>query len=194
MRRRQVGDRCAGGVSSRFERDFSRNLGSTTTSWQQTDKEGRFVFDRVPPVKCSLSACLTVWEEFPIRSSQSVPLDLQPGEDRTVELGGEGVMVTGRVKLAGDTTREIDLNYSLNYVLRMRRASSRRTRLRGPNSIGRAVGPMRSPALKRAACISRAYTIISSSSAATAHFASAACARATTNWPSRYTKHRRAAW
>jgi thiol-disulfide isomerase/thioredoxin len=89
------------------------------TFWQTTDKEGRFVFERVPPVRCAVSARLSVWNEFPIRSSESMPLDLQAGEERTVELGGEGVTVAGRVKLAGATTREIDLNYSLNYLLRM---------------------------------------------------------------------------
>lgn len=90
------------------------------TFWQTTDQNGRFVFERVPPVKCALSGYLTVWDEFPFTSSESVSLDLQPGENRTIDLNGEGAEVTGRVVLSGRTRREIDLNYSLNYLVALR--------------------------------------------------------------------------
>jgi peroxiredoxin len=85
---------------------------------QTTDDSGRFMFDRVPPGKCQLMARLSVWDEYPITSSQAVPLDLQPGQQVTVDLGGHGAEVTGRVVLSGDVRRQIDLKYSLNYLLR----------------------------------------------------------------------------
>jgi thiol-disulfide isomerase/thioredoxin len=87
--------------------------------WTQTDAEGHYQFKRVPPVKASVDAYLSVWEESPLRSSQSVPVDLPPGERRQVDLGGRGVTVTGSVRLAGEAAGQIDLHYSLNYLLRM---------------------------------------------------------------------------
>ncbi len=83
-----------------------------------TDETGRFVFPEVPPVKCSVSADLSPWQEYPITSSQHVPLDLQPGQQVTLNLGGDGIQVTGRVVLDGDAAPDIDLNYSLNWLLR----------------------------------------------------------------------------
>jgi peroxiredoxin len=84
-----------------------------------TDAEGRYEFKRVPPVASSLQARLSVWEDSLLGSSQSVPLDLQSGEHRVVDLGGDGATVTGHVRLAGDAARQIELHYSLNYLLRM---------------------------------------------------------------------------
>ncbi len=54
----------------------------------KTDRSGRFVFTRVPPVKSYVKALLSVWGEWPIPSSRSVPLDLQPGQRVEVDLGG----------------------------------------------------------------------------------------------------------
>jgi len=84
----------------------------------KTDRDGRFVFPRVPPVKGHVWAPISVWGEWPIRSSQSIPLDLQPGETARVELGGKGTLVTGRVMLSGDAAAKIDLHKSLNWLLR----------------------------------------------------------------------------
>ena len=63
----------------------------------KTDRVGHFVFPRVPPVKSHVSAQLSVWREYPFTSSQSVPLDVQPGEIVQLNLGGEGTVVKGRV-------------------------------------------------------------------------------------------------
>src|SRR5262249_4821100 len=41
---------------------------------------GHFVSPRVPPVKVSVRADLSVWRDSPIRSSRSVPLDIRPGQ------------------------------------------------------------------------------------------------------------------
>ena len=82
-----------------------------------TDANGHFVLERLPPVECSVSARLTPWEKYPITSSQSVPLDLQPGQTVTLNLGGDGAQVTGQVKLAGKQAGDFDLSWSLNYLL-----------------------------------------------------------------------------
>ncbi len=84
----------------------------------KTDLAGRFVFPRVPPVKSSVRAQISVWRESPIRSSRSVPLDLQPGQRVEVDLGGAGVSVAGRVIPAGDASVKIDIHKSLNYLIR----------------------------------------------------------------------------
>jgi thiol-disulfide isomerase/thioredoxin/uncharacterized GH25 family protein len=84
----------------------------------KTDRDGRFVFPRVPPVKSDVRAQLSVWRDYPFSSSQSVPLDLQPGEKARVNLGGEGTVVKGRVVLSGDAATKIDLHKSLNWLLR----------------------------------------------------------------------------
>ncbi len=84
----------------------------------KTDRGGRFVFQRVPPVKASVRAQLSVWQNSPLTSSQSVPLDLQPGEHAVLDLGGKGTTVKGRVLLSGDAASKIDLHKSLNWLLR----------------------------------------------------------------------------
>jgi beta-lactamase regulating signal transducer with metallopeptidase domain/thiol-disulfide isomerase/thioredoxin len=84
----------------------------------QTDRDGRFAFPRVPPVKGSVRAQLSVFQESPLTSSQSVPLDLQPGQTAELELGGQGATVRGRVVLSGDAASRIDLSKSLNWLVR----------------------------------------------------------------------------
>jgi beta-lactamase regulating signal transducer with metallopeptidase domain/thiol-disulfide isomerase/thioredoxin/protocatechuate 3,4-dioxygenase beta subunit len=84
----------------------------------QTDRDGRFMFTRVPPIKGSVLAQLSVFQPSPLTSSQSIPLDLQPGETAEVELGGKGTVVRGRVVLSGDAASTIDLSKSLNWLLR----------------------------------------------------------------------------
>ena len=84
----------------------------------QTDRDGRFVFPRVPPVKSSVRAQLSPWRDSPLTSSRSVPLDLQPGERAEVDLGGRGTTVKGRVVLTGQAAMAIDLHKSLNWLLR----------------------------------------------------------------------------
>ena len=84
----------------------------------KTDGDGRFVFPRVPPLKSKVEAILSVWRDSPLTSSRSVPLDLRPGEHATVDLGGGGASVTGRVVPKGADGRAIDLNYALNWLIR----------------------------------------------------------------------------
>ncbi|HZZ28931.1 MAG TPA: carboxypeptidase regulatory-like domain-containing protein [Pirellulales bacterium] len=84
----------------------------------QTDEHGHFVLERVPPIKCSVSAELSPWQNYPITSSQHVPLNLQPGQTVMLNLGGDGAQMKGQVKLAGEKADNFDLNWSLNYLLR----------------------------------------------------------------------------
>ncbi len=69
-----------------------------------TDKDGRFSFDRVPPVDLKVYDSPRVrdekWGTF--STSQSQVLLLKPGEDRTVTLGGRGQWpVVGRFAVNG---------------------------------------------------------------------------------------------
>ena len=83
----------------------------------QTDQAGRFVFPRVPPIKCALMPDLSPWQDYKITSACSVPLDLQPGQRVSIDLGGDAD-VTGRVVLNGKPATDFDYNYSMNYLLR----------------------------------------------------------------------------
>ncbi|HVA47352.1 MAG TPA: carboxypeptidase-like regulatory domain-containing protein [Pirellulales bacterium] len=83
----------------------------------ETDAEGRFAFDRATPLKCTLSFAQSASKTGDGGSTESVPLDLQPGETTTIGLGGAGREVRGQVVLKGGGAREIDLSYSLNYLL-----------------------------------------------------------------------------
>ncbi len=54
----------------------------------RTGADGRFTFDRMPPIAGRVRASLGPWRESPLTSSESAPLVLQPGESREVTLGG----------------------------------------------------------------------------------------------------------
>jgi beta-lactamase regulating signal transducer with metallopeptidase domain/thiol-disulfide isomerase/thioredoxin len=84
----------------------------------QTSRDGRFLIDRVPPRKSSVSTQLSPWRDYPVTSEEYVPVDLQPGQHFSVNLGGNGISVTGKVVVTG-TAKKIDLNWSLNDLLRM---------------------------------------------------------------------------
>jgi beta-lactamase regulating signal transducer with metallopeptidase domain/thiol-disulfide isomerase/thioredoxin len=83
----------------------------------QTDPEGGFSFDRLPPIVGSLRPYLGPWEESPLTSAESAPLDLKPGDRRTVVLGGDGAAVTGRVVPTGRGDVPLDAHWSLNYLV-----------------------------------------------------------------------------
>lgn len=86
--------------------------------WETTDLNGRFAFKTVPPVPSSISAYLSSWEDFPITSSRIIPLDLQPGETHQVNLGGDGLLVHGQVKLNGDLADKIEFRYGIHTLVR----------------------------------------------------------------------------
>lgn len=86
---------------------------------ETTDGNGQFAFKDVPPIPCTVSSTLTSWEDYSITSSQHVALDLQPGEMRSVKLGGDGISVTGKVKLLGEGADAIQFRYGINYLVHM---------------------------------------------------------------------------
>lgn len=85
----------------------------------ETEEDGEFAFERVPPIPCRVRPHLHFSVESPLKSSRSVPLDLTPGEDTTVELGGGGGEVTGQLVL--DKPRDaFDFHFSLSYLVAQR--------------------------------------------------------------------------
>jgi beta-lactamase regulating signal transducer with metallopeptidase domain/thiol-disulfide isomerase/thioredoxin len=83
----------------------------------QTDTNGHFQFERLPPTSGSLKAYLGPWEDSPLTSSESIPLDLSPGEHREVTLGGDGATITGRVVATGRSNDDLSKQWSLNYLV-----------------------------------------------------------------------------
>ncbi|MEX0585570.1 MAG: TlpA disulfide reductase family protein, partial [Pirellulales bacterium] len=84
----------------------------------QTDKDGRFAFNHVPPGLGSVRAYLGPWQDSPLTSSESVSLNLEPGEQKEIALGGSGITVTGTVNATGRGDVELNKNWSLNYLIR----------------------------------------------------------------------------
>ncbi len=83
----------------------------------KTDVDGRFEFERLPPIAGSLKARLGPWQESPLTSSHTLALDLKPGEHQKVSLGGEGIAVTGKVVATGRGDAELNKQWSLNYLI-----------------------------------------------------------------------------
>jgi protocatechuate 3,4-dioxygenase beta subunit/peroxiredoxin len=77
-----------------------------------TDEAGRFVFDRVTARQYTMMAMLDSSNHPPLRSSESVPLDLKPGQQVAQDLGTGGAQVRGRVTLKGETADDLDLSHS----------------------------------------------------------------------------------
>lgn len=86
--------------------------------YTKTDADGRFEFPQLPPIAGTIRASLGPWRPSLLTSSQAIPLDLRPGDNRTVTLGGEGVAVTGRVIATGRGNASLNKNWSLNYLIR----------------------------------------------------------------------------
>ena len=85
----------------------------------RTDETGRFEFTRVPPGPVQVRVHLGPWRDADYRSGPSVPLDLKPGEHVELnEMGKGGTIVEGKVKLTGSVPKDIECNYSLNYLVR----------------------------------------------------------------------------
>ncbi|QDT94603.1 M56 family metallopeptidase [Gimesia aquarii] len=84
----------------------------------RTDADGRFEFKRLPPIAGSIQAYLGPWRDSLLTSSQAIPLDLQPGENKTLTLGGKGTTVTGKVVATGRGEAVLNKNWSLNYLIR----------------------------------------------------------------------------
>lgn len=87
--------------------------------WETTDKEGRFAFDRVPPIACSVRPYLHWSVDSPLKSSRSVPLALEPGSTTSLELGSNGAKITGQLVL-DPPIAPFDFHFALTYLVAKR--------------------------------------------------------------------------
>lgn len=83
----------------------------------KTDLDGRFHFDRLPPMSGTVRAYLGPWQDSVLTASKSVPLVLKPGDRQEVMLGGEGATIVGRVVATGRNNDALSKNWSLNYLV-----------------------------------------------------------------------------
>ena len=72
---------------------------------------------RLPPGTGSLRVSLGPWRDSPLTSGESITLELKPGENRSVILGGEGAVLTGHVVATGRDEAPLVRNWSLNYLI-----------------------------------------------------------------------------
>ena len=87
------------------------------SNYAKTDANGNFEFDRLPPTKGSIRAYLGPWKESPLTSSESIPVELSPGEHREITLGGDGAVIKGRVVATGRNNEDLSKQWSLNYLV-----------------------------------------------------------------------------
>ena len=113
----------------------------------QTDPDGYFDFGRLPPMAGTVSAYLGPWKESSLTSSQSVPLELQPGDHKQLILNGSGTSVSGRVIAKGRSDDEFSKRWSLNWLV-SRQAGVPRPSDAPPLSIPFNSGPIESAQLK----------------------------------------------
>lgn len=97
----------------------------------QTGSDGSFSFERVPPVAIRVGSFLSTWKESPLMSSRYVPLQLQPGEQRGVMLGGGGVEIRGQL-VVDNSPPGFDYHYSTTYLI------AKRPGIEAPNAIAAA--------------------------------------------------------
>ncbi|MCA9129477.1 MAG: carboxypeptidase regulatory-like domain-containing protein [Planctomycetales bacterium] len=86
----------------------------------KTDPKGNFDFGRLPPILGTVSTYLGPWQDSSLSSSQSIPLDLQPGDHEQIVLGGEGAAVSGRVVARGRSNDKFSKQWSLNWLVSRR--------------------------------------------------------------------------
>ncbi len=82
-----------------------------------TDDMGSFEFERVPPIRCRVLGNLHWSGDYPLSSSQSVPLELNPGDEVSLNLGGNGIEVTGQLALDAQELKDFDYHFSINYLV-----------------------------------------------------------------------------
>lgn len=84
-----------------------------------TAADGSFTFERVPPLPSQLQGFLHFSVESPLMSSRHMPLDLSPGDERHVVLGGGGAQITGKL-LVENLPAGFDYHFSSSYLVAKR--------------------------------------------------------------------------
>ena len=110
-----------------FNRLVKRGLGEARfqdSYYAQTGPDGTFSFDRLPPGGGSVRPYLGPWRDSLLTSAESLPVELKPGEQREVVIGGEGAVLSGQVVATGRDDVPLDRKYSLNYLVSRDRAVS----------------------------------------------------------------------
>jgi thiol-disulfide isomerase/thioredoxin len=113
----------------------------------KTDPEGNFDSGRLPPMIGHVSAYLGPWQDSSLTSSQSIPLDLQPGDHEKIVLGGNGATISGRVVAQGRSDDKFSKQWSLNWLV-SRQAGVSMPSDATPLSIPSTLGPIESEWLK----------------------------------------------
>ena len=100
------------GIVLRMREDFDRDEPRVFHDIRTTsDSDGRFAFDRVPPGKVTVGREIATGPNM--RSiQQMMPLELAPGEETDVALGGSGRPIIGRVVVPDG--REVNLAYGMH--------------------------------------------------------------------------------
>jgi thiol-disulfide isomerase/thioredoxin len=114
-------DKPVGGETIQFKPIQERPLGSARLQDSYTaltDENGRFELKQLPPIAGSVRAILGPWVDSPLTSSRSIPLDLQPGDHKTIELGDQGIIITGTVVETGRDQAPLNKKWSINYLIR----------------------------------------------------------------------------
>lgn len=98
------------------------NRGLTDARFQDSfhataDANGNFQFDRLPPTRGSVMAYLGPWNDSPLSSSQAIPINLKPGENKKIVLGQDGTTVVGKVVAKGRDNAGLSKQWSLNYLI-----------------------------------------------------------------------------
>jgi len=84
-----------------------------------TAADGSFTFERVPPLPSQVQGLLHFSVDSPLMSSRHMPLDLSPGEERHVVLGGGGAQITGKL-LVENQPAGFDYHFSISYLVAKR--------------------------------------------------------------------------
>ncbi|MGB7328396.1 MAG: redoxin domain-containing protein, partial [Rubripirellula sp.] len=83
----------------------------------KTDPDGHFEFDRLPPLAGRIQAYLGPWRDSPMTSSQSIPVNLKPGDTKSLSLGSEGGRVVGKVVATGRDNHGLSKQWSINFLV-----------------------------------------------------------------------------
>ncbi|SIO58256.1 RNA polymerase sigma factor, sigma-70 family [Singulisphaera sp. GP187] len=76
-----------------------------------SDGRGQFTLDHVPPDEFLVSSVFQLPRDITTASGQSVIVAVQPGETRSVSLGGKGQPVVGRIGIPKGSDRQVDWSY-----------------------------------------------------------------------------------